>query len=301
MLTLSLLAQFAVAQEFLVADGSSSGTYHEFMQQILTVFGNDCPVQVKEVSSSGAIENLDKLVNNEVSAAFMHADVIYFRGQAENLDKFKTLLALFKEDVHFLTLAESKHKVGGHFGLGASALVLNSIQDLTADCTVGAAGGGYITTQVIRRQCELNYKVTQYGSGKEVMDALNNGTIDCAVFVGAAPLSIIKDLGKDYKLLPIPSLLMDRLKQVYSPTTITYTKMSPNGVQTVAPRCLFVSRVYKTPKIVNQLAAFRNTFYSKLDEIKETPGNHKKWSEVDPEEHGSWPWLELPTVGVSAR
>lgn len=287
-----LFAVCAMAQDFLVADGSSSGTYQQFLKEITTACA-DSPIHFKEIPSSGAIENLDKLVNNEVSAAFMHSDVIYFRGQAENLDKFRTLLALFNEDVHFLALAQSKRIVGGHLGFGGSPLQLNDISDLKG-CKVGAAGGGFITIQVIRLQSQVTYEVVQFGSGKEVMDALNTGTIDCAVFVGAAPLPNIKDLGKDYKLLPIPSLVSDRLKSVYKPTTITYTKMSPNGISTIAAQCLFVSKTYKSQKMVQQLDDFRKLFYSKLDDLKETPGNHKKWGDVEADERGHWPWLTLP-------
>jgi TRAP-type uncharacterized transport system substrate-binding protein len=78
----------------MVADGSSSGTYAQFLKEIIAATG-DSGITFQEVPSNGAIENLDKLVNNKVMGAFMHSDVIYFRSQAEKLDKFKTLLALF--------------------------------------------------------------------------------------------------------------------------------------------------------------------------------------------------------------
>lgn len=296
----AVMAVTAFSQEtLLVANGSSSGTYEQFLKEIEAAIP-DSGIVFKRVPSSGAIENLDKLINNEVSAAFLHSDVIYFRSKAEaGLDqRYKTLLPLFNEDVHFLTLTESKRKTGGTFGYGAKPVVFRDVSDL-AGYKVGAAGGGYVTSQVIRLQGEINYQVVQFNSGKELLEALNAGTVDAVEFTGAAPLTILKDLGPQYRLLPIPSQTIDKLKAVYKPSNVTYNKMSPNGVPTVAAQCLFVAKVYKTPRMVNQLATFRNAFYAHLDELKETPGNHKKWQDVSVDDHGPWPYLELPTNSIA--
>lgn len=298
LIILSLLVTFSVkAQiEISIAAGSSSGIYELVLSQIQSVT-SESGITFKKVPSHGAVENLDLLIGNKVSAAFMHNDVIAFRGQAEDLSKFKTLLALFNEQVHFLALTTSKRKVGGTLGYGAKPIVINEFESLKG-LTVGAAGGGYITAQVIRLQSQVAYNVMQFESGKEVMEALNKGEIDSAVFVGAAPLPNLENLGKEYKLIPITGSVQDRLKQVYKPSTVTYIKMSASSVPTVSAQCLLVSKTYKTPKFVAQLWEFRESFFKHLDEIKETPNMHKGWAEVDAEDHGKWPWLELTnTVG----
>lgn len=298
----SLLALFSVTvmaqQDFLIADGSSSGTYQQFMKEITSVVGDS--ITFKELPSSGAIENLDKLINNEVSGAFVHSDVLFFRAQSENLDNFKTLLALFHEDVHFLALTASKRTTGGVMGYGANTVTFNKVSDL-AGYKVGAAGGGYVTAQVIAAKGMVNYQVIKFDSGKDVLAALTEGKIDAAVFVGASPLPNLKDLGPQYKLLAVGDTLADKLKSVYKPTNVTYTKMNPSAVPTVSADCLFICRNYKSPKMIAQLRKFRQTFYEHLDDLKETPGNHRKWMEVDPSEHGRWTWMDLgetnePTV-----
>ena len=278
---------------FLVADGSSSGTYAQFLKELSGATADT--INFQEVKSSGAVENLDKLINNQCMAAFMHSDVLQFRAQSTDLSKFKTLLALFSEDVHFLALTQSKKTVGGNLvGWGKSALNLTSVEDLGhPGLKVGAAGGGYITAQVIRLQAQLPYDIEQYQSGSDVLNALASGEIDAAVFVGAAPLPNLANLGPEVKLLPMGSITVERLKSIYHPATITYTKMRPDPVSTVAADCLFVAREYKTPKFRSALAAFRASFLSHLDELKETPGNHPKWSEVDATNHGKWSWMEL--------
>lgn len=280
-------------QTFLVADGSSSGTYQQFLKEIV-IATSDSGIVFQEVPSSGAIENLDKLVNNKVMGAFMHSDVIYFRAQAEKLDNFKTLVALFDEDVHFVALTTSKKSIGGVLGYGSKPVVFTTISDLQG-YKVGAAGGGYITAQVIRSQSAINYEIKSFASGKDVLAALTDGTIDAAVFVGASPLPNLETLDSTYKILSIPTTVQDRLRLIYKPTTVTYTKMSPNSISTVAAQCLFVTKTYKSKKMVEQLAKFRQSLFDNLDTLKETPGNHPKWQQVSPDNRGHWSYLDLPT------
>lgn len=285
MVVLLLLPVSAFAQELKIADGSSSGTYSAMFKEIQKVCGDS--IAMSEVGSSGAIENLDKLVGNETNAAFMHSDVIAYRAKTEDLGNIKTLLDLFPEDVHFVALNKS-FKSGGTFGLGAKEYTINSVSDL-ANKKVGAAGGGYVTAQMIRLQGEVPYTVQQYGSGKEVMDALGRGDIQAAVFVGAAPLPNLRDLGHDYKLLPISDNVASKLKSVYRLTTVTYTKMSTSSVQTVAADALLVTREYKTQKFVDALRTFHQCFLDHLDELKETPGTHKAWQKVHADATPKWP------------
>lgn len=304
LITTLVLCLAASAQEFLVADGSSSGTYKKFLQE-LTVATVDSGITFKEVESHGAIDNLALLIDNKVMGAFMHSDVLAHRAKNEptaQLDtKFKTLLALFPEDVHFLALTESKRMVGGTLGYGAKPIVIKSLDNL-AGLNVGAAGGGWITANMVKLLSDVPYKILPtYASGAEVIAALDRGDIDAAVFVGASPLPNLENLGPKYKLLPIVGPTAEKLKIQYRPSSVTYTKMSPTPVTTVSAQCLFVSKTYKSPKMVNTLTVFRNTFFAKLDEIKETPGNHKKWQDVDPENHGPWPYMELSTNAPSVK
>lgn len=296
-LVMLLSGSFAQAQQFLVADGSSSGTYKQFLKEMIPVF-KDAGVHLdfKEVDSTGAVDNLDKLVNNEVMASFMHADVIYHRSKNDTTSKleerFQTLVALFPEDVQFVALSQSRTKVGGIGGFGAKTIEFSSISDL-GGYKVGAAGGGYITTNIIKLLSDIPYQIVRYTSGKEVLEALNNGEIDAAEFTGAAPLPNLKDLGPEYKILPISETTIDKLKMIYQPSQVTYTKMSAQPVKTVSVTCLLVAHAYKTPKMVVALKAMRRAFYANLTELQETPGNHKKWGDVDPHNHGPWTWMNL--------
>lgn len=285
----------ALAQDLKIADGSSSGTYSAMFKEIQKMCGVTIPMS--EVGSSGAIDNLDKLVGNEVNAAFLHSDVIAYRAKTEDLTGIKTLLDLFPEDVHFLALNRAL-KSGGVFGYGGKETLLMTVSDL-AGRRVGAAGGGYVTAQMIRLQGEVPYTVVQYGGGREVMDALNKGEIAAAVFVGAAPLPNLRDLGPEYKLLSVGESVAAKLKAIYRLTTVVYTKMSTSSVQTVAADALLVTREYRTPKFVAALKSFHDCFVEHLDELKETPGTHRAWQKVRADTVPKWPAYEFASVARS--
>ena len=279
-----------------IADGSTSKTYEKIIGQ-LKPFVSDS-VNLVEVPSTGAIQNLDLLINNKVQLALLHNDVYEFRSKSNPaiLDKYKTVLNLYSEEVHFLALKTSKRLVGGGYFSKGTPIQLNTIEDLK-DLNVGAAGGGAISAQVIKLETDIPYHFTEYKDGASVMAALNSGEIDAAVYVGGAPLANLENLGPEYQILSIPSNDVDKLKQVYHSATVTYTGMRPDSVATVAADCVMVGRVYKTPKFINALVALRTAVDTKLTEIQETTGSHPKWQEVQPSttNHGTLPWMDLPS------
>jgi TRAP-type uncharacterized transport system substrate-binding protein len=290
------------AVTILIADGSTSHTYETIISQ-LKPFVQDS-VTLQEVPSTGAVQNLDLLINNKVQLAMLHNDVYEFRSKSNPaiLDKYKTVLKLYSEEVHFVALKTSKRMVGASFFSKGTPMVLNTIEDLK-DLNVGAAGGGAISAQVIKLETDIPYHFIEYKKGDDVLAALNNGDIDAAVFVGGAPLTNLENLGPDYQILSIPSTDVDKLKQVYHAASVTYTNMRPDSVDTVAADCVLIGRVYKTPKFINALATLRAAVDTKLTEIQETTGSHPKWQEVQPssDNHGTLPWMDLPApAGATA-
>ena len=278
-----------------IANGSSSGIYAQITKEIKQVCGDQ--ISISEVKdTSGAIENLDRMLSNDANAAFLHSDVLSYRGKTEDLSNIKTLLALFPEDIHFLAMNKPYEIVQGPFGMQKKTYNIESISDL-GGLAVGAAGGGFISSNVIRLQAEIPYTVIQFNSGKEVIQALNDGKIAAGVFVGPAPLPNLKDLGKEYKLLNITDTTIDKLKSVYKKSTVMYTKMSPLAVQTVAADDLLITRDYKSKKHIEALTKLRACVQNSLNEestsgpvLKETIGFHKAWQKVDINNRGKWDW-----------
>jgi hypothetical protein len=70
--------------------------------------------------------------------------------------------------------------------------------------------------------------------------------------------------------------------------------MNASGVATVATDALFVTREYKTPKMIATLAKFRTCAVEKIEEMKETTGTHPAWQKVDTANKGKWAYYDLP-------
>ena len=280
-------------QQIVVAVGSKSGTYGRFMTEIKAVMPE---FQFKEVESSGSLASLDALFGNQVSMAFIQSDVLRWRSQTANMDALKTLVTLYQEEIHFVAGSSGKRSVtsGGSRWWSKNEVQqvpLNSIDDLR-DCKVGAAGGSWVSAQVVKQQGTIGYEVVEYKNSDEVLAALSRHEIDAGCFVGGAPLGILASLDATYKLLSASDRLIKSLNGIYKPASVTYLKMAPDSTTVLAAEALIVARDYKTPKMRNSLLEFRRSLYNHLDELKETPGYHPKWSEVDQNNKGLWKWLE---------
>lgn len=297
-LAIAAASILAHGQQLQVATGKAGDTYSTMLKQLAQRCGSG--VAIIEHPSAGSNDNINQLVGNQVNAAFVQSDVLWLRARTEDLGNVKTLLALHPEQLHIVARAQSGLKQGGVMGIGGSEVVLGDITAL-AGRRVGAAGGSLVTAQVIRLQSEIPFHVMPFDNGDDVLAALDKGEIEAAVFVGGAPLASIAKLGPQYKLLPVPAPLLEKLKGVYRPARLNYQKMGATGVATVATDALFVTREYKTPKMTDGLAKLRACAQASIDELRETTGTHPAWMQVDTANRGKWPWLELSSAKPAAR
>lgn len=290
-----LLVGLAFGQSTLrVADDSSSGTYKKMLGEVVSVCSNDS-LDLTEAQgvNGGAPGNLEALVNNKADAAFLHSDVYFANAQADpSYNNFQTLVALYPEPIHVLVLRQSKtHKTGWtNFG----TVTFNSLADLKG-YKVGAAGGGVFTARILTGQGGGGFEVVPYGSGSEIINALNSGDIGAAIFVGAAPLPNIEKLDRNtYKLIGVGEDIAGRLSGVYRTTTISYTGLTNGPLKTLAPMATLLTRKFRTPAKIEAQAKLRNCFTQHLSELQDT--GSPNWQAVEPGDHGvaSIPWLELP-------
>lgn len=137
-----------------VATGAATGNYSRMFKE----FAGVCKDQIMqiEVPSKGSVDNMDKLLGNEVNAAIVQTDVLFFRARNEDLGGVKTLFSLYPEEIHVISPAVSPIKAGGVMGVGAKPIQLNNVSDL-AGRSVAAWGGSIVTAQVIRLQSEINF------------------------------------------------------------------------------------------------------------------------------------------------
>lgn len=287
----------AMAQTQLkVSTGGNTGTYSRMFKE----FQNVCKDQIMQIEmpSKGSIENMDRILGNEVNAAIVQTDVLFYRARNEDLGNIKTLFALHPEEVHVITPAVSPIKAGGVAGIGAKPVQFNTVSDL-AGRAVAAWGGSVVTAQVIRLQSEVNFTVTEVADFKAAKAALDKGEVAAVIMVGGQPMADVQSLNNAYKLLPFNEAMIGKLKSVYVPAKLNYSGMGQggSGVQTIATEALYVTRAYKTPKYVESLAALRGCFKANVNELAETTGTHKKWAAVNADNTGKWSYYELPNVG----
>lgn len=294
----AMIMQSAHAQQLKVATGSKEGTYAAMFREINQTCAAAIPMI--EQTTSGSMENVNLLIGNQVNAGFVQTDVLYFRARTEDLGNVKTLLALHPEEVHVLTTNESFIKEGGYVGIGSKPVVFNTVSDL-ANRRVGAVGGSAITAQVIRLQGEVPFSVVEYPNNDELLKAIAAGNVEAGVFVGGSPLGAIAKLKEGWKLLPFNEALVSKLKAVYRPTRLNYQNIRQMGITSVATDALFVTREYKTAKMVDGLAKLRGCVLEHLDELKETTGTHPKWQAVDAANEGKWNYYRFPAAAAAAK
>jgi TRAP-type uncharacterized transport system substrate-binding protein len=215
------------------------------------------------------------------------------------LGTVKTLFSLFPEEVHVITASVSPIMEGGTLGLGKKPAQFNTVNDLSGR-SVAAWGGSIVTAQVIRLQSEINFQVVEVADFKAAKAALDAGQVAAIVMVGGQPMDDVKSLTNTYKLLSFPEVTMGKLKSVYVPAKLNYSGMGQggSGVQTIATDSLYVTYSYKTPKMVESLAALRDCFVKSVPALQETTGTHKKWKAVNTDNHGKWSYYELPAAPV---
>lgn len=286
----------AMAQvQLKVATGAPSGNYARLFKEFQGVCKNE--IMQVEVPSRGSVDNMDKLLGNEVNAAIVQTDVLFYRARNEDLSGVKTLFSLYPEEVHVITPAVSPIMEGGTLGIGKKPAQFSTVNDLSGRA-VAAWGGSVVTAQVIRLQSEINFTVQEVNDFKSAKALLDAGTVAAIIMVGGQPMDDVKALSTAYKLLPFPEATMGKLKNVYVGAKLNYSSMGQggNGVQTIATESLFVTRAYKTEKYVTALGSLRSCFDHNLGDLKETTGYHKKWATVDSSNTGKWAYYELPTA-----
>lgn len=283
---------------FRVAADSSSGTYNKMLGEIIGVCSTDT-FQIVPMNSGGggAVGNLDALVNNKVDAAFLHSDVYIYNANTDaSYNRFKTLIAGWPEPIHVLVLRNSKTSKPGMFTMGK--MQINSLSDLMGNTfKVGAAGGGVKTASILSQQGGGNFQVMDMQSGGAVIPALDNGTIDAAIFVGAAPLPNFDKINKaNYKLVPIGDAIGGRVSNMYRQAKINYPTLTNGPITTLAPIATLLSKSFSTPEKVKGQAEMRKCVAEKLGELQDT--GSPNWADVVANDPGipTIPWLSLPAV-----
>lgn len=298
---LAVAALSASAQQFTVGTGSAGNTYNRQFTEISKVCSKDLAmVEAKPggKNSSGAVQNAEMLLANEINGAWVQADILHMMARTQDLSDVKTLLVLNPETLHYIVKSNFSVKQGGTMGFGGTEVPIRDLSQI-GGMTVAASGGGAWTAKQVRLETEIQHNIVEVADSKAVISAVNEGKAQVGLIVGGFPVDMIRDLGPGYRILNVPEALQSKLAKVYQPARTSYAKLADGGAaNTVSVQSLLVVREYKTPKMVSALSALRSCVLNNLDDIRESTGNHASWRLVKAENQSQakWPLYQLPTA-----
>lgn len=265
-----------------VATGSSAGTYSAMFKNVGTVCTQSA--YLRERGTSGSLENIDLLLDNQVSLAFVQSDVLKARQQIDKdprVENIRTLLPLHTEELHLF----ARPPVVKKSILGKTTVTgVRSFADLRGK-RVGAWGGSLITARVVGAMTGVPYQIVSMRDQPSAFAALMGGQVDAVLAVVGQPAAWVKNLGSGVNLVPVPT--NDRLRAIYSPAKLFYPNLSPQSVPTIAVQSVLATRDFKTPDKKKLLLDYQKCATSKLINLQEDEGMHPKWQDVT---FKTWPW-----------
>lgn len=286
-LGLSFLAQFALADDILIATGDSKNgsAYSRMFRELMKV----CPAaDIKERETKGSVENLDLIANNEVQGALLQGDFLTYwnRKSPDRVANIKTLFPLHQEELHYIARADVK-KVGGFMGFGGKEVYYDSLNDLKGR-KLGAVGGSVITANVVSDMSGLGYQTVTYADNGKLVESLKAKEIDAILIVGGAQNKLVGELPADFKVLPIPQDIRDKLAKVYKSVELNYSNLNAVGVKSLATPAYFVVYNFDDPALAKQLLTLRACFKDQAPKIGNKPGTFAKWRQVKADDQGTW-------------
>ncbi|MEO5734676.1 MAG: hypothetical protein ABIN96_01040 [Rubrivivax sp.] len=299
--TLALISSSLQAQQLVVATGEAGNTYDLMAKQLGQACERDAGRTIVSKPSSGSMDNIDRLLNNEVPAAMVQTDVLRYRQSRDDLSQIKALFQLHPEEVHVLALSGTRSfgkvpAVDGFAGIPGLGVPFNTLADLRGR-KVGAWGGSLVTAQVIRLQAEIDFQLVEFADAAAALKALTDKSVDALVSVGGSPQPWVQRLDRQFRLVPIAEADALKLKSFYRRAKLSYGNLGQTGVQTVATDAVLAVRDYKTPAMSAMLLWARGCFSEHLAELQETPGTQATWQKIDSSIGPNW----SPYIGTKAK
>ena len=263
-----------------VATGSKGGTYATMYKNL----GDICTSAswLRERQTSGSVENVDLLLSNQVSLAFVQLDVLKARDQIDGdprAKEIRTLLPLHQEEIHLIAKKPTKGFLGRVSGVTRFSELARK--------KVGAWGGSVVTANVMRAKSGVNFEVAAFPTRDAALAALASGQVDAVLAVVGQPADWVKALSpQQYNLLPL-DIGADKVSGFYQKAKLIYPDFGA-AVDTYSVQSLLVTRNFKTPEKRAQLLKYQACAKAKLTSLQEDEGMHPKWNDVTFKAAG-WP------------
>lgn len=287
-----------------IATGSKDGTYYKISQDLAKYVAPKSCINLEVLESEGSLANTNHLINTDgVKFAIVQNDVLEsIKDKADKgdnnskklINKLRVLKSLYDEEIHLLTLKNSK---------------LSSFGDIKRKTiSIGLKNSGSALTFSILYP-ELfgeNDKFAKNQNFDEGIKSLKNKEVDVVLTVGGQPLTKITNKD-DIKLLSY-SEVDDKINTDtnYHTTEIKEEnyKWMNESVPTLSTKAFLITYNFPKGKEKHQekIKEFLKVFNNSLEELKksssldiETP--HPKWKQVSnecmPKLPGGWEYYSV--------
>lgn len=300
-----------------ISTGNPALSYHKVMVQAVNECGKANPnLQFKVLTSTGTDQNVERLLQNEVSLAPVQVDGLALAGGGVVFPTIRLLTPFLTEQVHILALKEIRQASWSKLPAWAQSTTLGTVKVTeikTSDDLIGrpvaATGGGKITLAVMTQK-GFNVQQVNAATLEEALGKLDSGEVAGVLITGAAPISSLKSLppatAAKYRLVSLSPALIDGLTSVgafygKSPAMNNYSNFGWTNVQTVSVYSAIAVRNYSDRQgdYARAAATFRQCLYDVAPSMGAVPGAHPAWEQINPAKMpGVWPAWEGPkTIG----
>jgi len=253
-----------------IVSGFKDATYYDMAKDIQKISS----LTIDVVSTDGALQNFNMLINNECHIAFLQNDVLYYEKETgskgkSKVDDIKILLPLGYEEIHLIILKNSSIK---------------TFEDLKGKkVAVGSKNSGtYITSKYIKTLSKIKWKDVEIGFN-DALEALITGDVDAFFFVGSAPVNKlveIPDKIKDQiKMIPVTNSKLDKYYSLLTVKAGTYSWLSED-VTTYGVSCVLATNAKDESETkIGWLKTILEEIRTSYDQL--VSEGHAQWKEVD--------------------
>ena len=252
------LFQSIIFSDALKIASSPEGTsYYILAQSIANVVQSQDKEKILPIATNGSVENINKLLLNEVDVAIVQNDIAFFAKNAhqpflEHNDNLQLILPLFKEPIFVLT-----NTVG-----------VNSIDQLYhKKIAIGNTNSGLSeSAKVILNSIDILNSIQIYQLPEDISLArLQEHKID-AIFVNNLTKQMKeKILNGTLFIVPISQQLVNKLQNTFPYfETHKFTTKDKESISTIAVRSILIARDDLDPEIVHNLILLLTKNYNNL-------------------------------------
>jgi TRAP transporter TAXI family solute receptor len=277
-LLLSLLSSEFISAQMIILSGPEKASYHQFVDDMITVLEQDSIRAFSNVATNGAAYNFNELTdpNTPIKMAMMQSDYLYYMQMLDNKNNttktanIKVLMPLGNEEIHIVTREEDK---------------LTSLEDLSKKrIACGTESQGTYATAILIKDKSRVFWNTEVLHFDKALKDLMGYKIDGFIMVGSAPLPGLQ-FNPQSVVTKVSLMNLENLNgwaEYYTPEVIkagTY-KWQANDVQTFSIKTVLVVNDSKlTAKDRELLALFTQTLKIKDTNLVEI--GHPGWTEVN--------------------